>query len=187
MYVKNCLNIVSVSALDNNEISTTFKQGICFLVDENDQDQLGFGLLKDEGIYTSVGRGVVAEYEPTETVKAIMAAAQTEKCQKKYPVSRVHLWHRRLGHANKKAVNFMLDHKTADDMDAVQPDEVDCGSCAKGKQAKMPQNGNLVRPDAKSGDAYFQTCADLCPPCRWVEQDTLLHSLMVRQDLAQLG
>jgi hypothetical protein len=114
----------------------------CFLVNENDQDQIGFGLLKGEGIYTLVGRGVMAEYEPIETVKEIMAAAQTEeKSQKKCLASPVELWHRHLGHANKKAVKFMLNLKTADGMDAVQPDEVDCGSFAKGKQAKMPHDG----------------------------------------------
>jgi hypothetical protein len=55
----------------------------------------------------------------------------------------------------------MLNHKTSDDMDAVQPDEVDCGSFAKGKQARMTHNGNLVRPDAKTGDFIF---SDVCGP-----------------------
>jgi hypothetical protein len=120
MFVKNCLNMVSVPALNKSSISTTFSQGIFFLVNEDDQAQIGFGLLKDDEIPTLVGREAMTEYKANETVKAIMAVADTEKkSQQKCLASRVDLWHQRLGHANWKSVKFMLHHNTADNMDSV--------------------------------------------------------------------
>lgn len=135
------INLISVSAFDQNEISTSFGYRKCQLLGIRDKRTIGTAFLNDEGLYT----------------------IHAKICDpNKFQLHKASVWHQILGHLDPRKISEMEDSPNllgiySND----QPDTVKCTPCAVGKQTRGSSKGTLGNHLDSVGDKIF---SDICGP-----------------------
>ncbi|XP_069361062.1 uncharacterized protein [Maniola hyperantus] len=143
------VNLLSVSTLVNRGIVVVFSKRGCEMYTENDCEIKGSGkkMCEEE-------RGIYKFRSKPCTYNSYVSALNT------IADNSFRLWHQRLGHLSFNYMKILRD-EMAEGINFKDPEEVQCVSCLKGKQTKLP----FPKKKAKRATEILELVhSDVCGP-----------------------
>ncbi len=149
------LNLLSMNALDRNNIYNVFRNGFCDIFDTDSDALLGNGFKRSDGLYQIRGLALTGT---DESNKVCLNAVQTTHTV----LNGINSLHKRFGHTGKESIEEMARKSIVPGIDQEsESSTIRCIPCAEGKQTRSSMKRILTEESTEVGDIIV---TDLCGP-----------------------